>query len=118
MNLSCVISLGFLNLDFCKYGSGEEENQPAHKRRGRPQKPLTSETDDDIGKIEDEENMNVNDVVSNKEGKKRNRNKQAEEEGDLVKDESEWTQVNVFRLTPSRRKSKPRRAAESGVQCT
>lgn len=113
-------------------GSGEEERIPAQKRRGRPQKPLVDEIDDDIEKIEDEENTNVNDVDSNKDvkvlenGKKRKRNKQSKEEGDLVKEENGvetkldtngLTQVNGFRHTRSRRKSKPRRAAEAGVEC-
>ncbi|KAI3683476.1 hypothetical protein L1987_83980 [Smallanthus sonchifolius] len=113
-------------------GNGEEERIPAQKRRGRPQKVSGDEIDDDIEKIEDEENTKVNDVVSNKDGKviedgkKRKRNKQVKEEGNLVKEESGdgsqsntngSTQVNGFRHMGSRRKSKPRRAAEAGVEC-
>ncbi|MFS7907473.1 hypothetical protein Hanom_Chr01g00071751 [Helianthus anomalus] len=113
-------------------GSGEEERIPAQKRRGRPQKPLVDEIDEDIEKLEDEENAKSNDVVSDKDGKvtengkKRKRNKQSKEDGDLVKEESAdgtqpnangSTQVNGFRHIGSRRKSKPRRAAEAGVEC-
>ncbi|KAJ0810378.1 hypothetical protein HanPI659440_Chr01g0026371 [Helianthus annuus] len=113
-------------------GSGEEERIPAQKRRGRPQKPLVDEIDEDIEKLEDEENAKSNDVVSDKDGKvtengkKRKRNKQSKEEGDLVKEESTdgtqpnangSTPVNGFRHIGSRRKSKPRRAAEAGVEC-
>ncbi|KAL8204699.1 hypothetical protein R6Q57_010322 [Mikania cordata] len=119
-------------------GSGEEERIPAQKKRGRPQKPLVDETieiDEDFEKIEDEDSTKVDGVVSNKDmkiiedGKKRKRNKQSKEEGDLVKEESVVetdtnesthgsTQVqNGFRHMGSRRKSKPRRAAEAGVEC-
>ncbi|KAD3337206.1 hypothetical protein E3N88_32726 [Mikania micrantha] len=107
--------------------SGEEERIPAQKRNGRPHKSLVDET-------EDEKNTNVNDdVVSNKDvkvienDKKRKQHKQSTEEGDLVKEEGEvgtrsntdgLTPVNGFRHTRSRRKSKPHRAAEAGVECT
>nr|XP_043612257.1 uncharacterized protein LOC122583953 [Erigeron canadensis] len=112
-------------------GSGEERI-PAQKRRGRPQKPLIDEVNVVVEKIEDEEKKNVNDVVSKKEVKvmvnvkKRKRNKQSNEEGDVVKEgngsetrsnTNGLTQVNGFRHTGSRRKSKPRRAAEAGVEC-
>ncbi|GJU38381.1 hypothetical protein Tco_1191338 [Tanacetum coccineum] len=112
--------------------SGEEERIPTQKRRGRPQKPLMDEIDNDIEKIKDEENTNVNNVESNKDvkvmenGKKRKRNKLSKEEGDLVKDESVaetksnsngLAQVNGFRHARSRRKNKPHRAAEAGVPC-
>ncbi|KAK9058561.1 hypothetical protein SSX86_023403 [Deinandra increscens subsp. villosa] len=117
-------------------GSGEEERIPAQKKRGRPQKPIVdepTEIDEVVEKIRDEENKKVNDVVSNKDvkvvedGKKRKQTKQSEEDGKLVKDESVVgprsdtngsTQVNGFRHVGSRRKSKPRRAAEAGVECT
>ncbi|XP_071719083.1 uncharacterized protein [Rutidosis leptorrhynchoides] len=87
----------------------EEETIPAPKRRGRPQKPLVDEIDD-FEKIEDEENLNVNDVESNKDlkvmenGKRRRRNKQLTEEGDLIKKENGVEKVNAFRHTGSRRK--------------
>ncbi|PWA77613.1 hypothetical protein CTI12_AA222620 [Artemisia annua] len=111
--------------------SGEEERIPIQKRRGRPQKPLEDE-DDDIEKIEDEENTNVNnaelikDVKVMENGKKRKRNKLSKDEGGLVKDESGaetksnsngLAQVNSFRHARSRRKNKPHRAAEAGVPC-
>ncbi|KAK1411988.1 hypothetical protein QVD17_32895 [Tagetes erecta] len=117
-------------------GSGEEERIPTQKRRGRPQKPLVDEIDEDIVKMEEEDHPKVNDDVSNKDtketedAKKRKRNKHSKDEGDLVKEESQSqsgdgtrsntngsTQVNGFRHIGSRRKSKPRRAAEAGVEC-
>ncbi|XP_076914602.1 uncharacterized protein LOC143573674 [Bidens hawaiensis] len=113
-------------------GSGEEERIPAQKKRGRPLKPSADETEEDIEKIEDETNTKSNDVASDKDvkvtenGKKRKRSKQSKDEGDVVKEESEvgtrsntseLPQVNGFRHVGSRRKSKPRRAAEAGVEC-
>jgi len=103
--------------------SGEEERIPSQKRRGRPQKPLVDEIDEDGEKMEDEENVNVNDVALNTDvkvienGKKRKRNK-SKEEGNLVKEDTDDSViVNGFRHTGSRRKNKPRRAAEVGVEC-
>ncbi|XP_022154112.1 uncharacterized protein LOC111021447 [Momordica charantia] len=120
-------------------GSGEEEKIPAQKRRGRPQKPLKDEIDEEEGenKIEDDdgENLKGGDIISNKEmkspaaaenGKRRRRNSQAKEKLDSVKEENgdgtrsstdESTRSNGFRHNGSRRKSKPRRAAEAGVNC-
>lgn len=118
-------------------GSGEEEKIPAQKRRGRPQKPLKDEIDEEeVEKIEDEdsENLKSNDIVSKEmksppaaeNGKRRRRNSQVKEKLDLVKDENgdgtrsstdESTRSNGFRHNGSRRKSKPRRAAEAGVNC-
>ncbi|CAK9328045.1 unnamed protein product [Citrullus colocynthis] len=118
-------------------GSGEEEKIPAQKRRGRPQKPLKDEIDEEeVEKIEDEdsENLKSNDIVSKEmksppaaeNGKRRRRNSQVKEKLDPVKDENgdgtrsstdESTRSNGFRHNGSRRKSKPRRAAEAGVNC-
>ncbi|PWA83324.1 major facilitator superfamily domain protein [Artemisia annua] len=42
---------------------------PIQERRGTPQNPLVDEIDNDIEKIEDEENINVNNVESNKDVK-------------------------------------------------
>ncbi|KAA0042286.1 hypothetical protein IC582_003311 [Cucumis melo] len=118
-------------------GSGEEEKIPAQKRRGRPQKPLKDEIDEEEAeKIEDEdsENLKGSDIVSKEmknppaaeNGKRRRRNSQVKEKLDPVKDENgdgtrsstdESTRSNGFRHNGSRRKSKPRRAAEAGVSC-
>ncbi|GAB2287015.1 hypothetical protein Dimus_021403 [Dionaea muscipula] len=119
--------------------SGEEEKiNPVQKRRGRPQKPLRDEIDeDDKEKKLEEDDNNENKALSKAtDGKKRRRNSQAkeipnpnpnpnpenEENGGVgaaksnITDDS--TKSNGFRHTGSRRKkSKPRRAAEVGVEC-
>ncbi|KAL2332204.1 hypothetical protein Fmac_019785 [Flemingia macrophylla] len=115
--------------------SGEDEKVPMQKRRGRPQKPLKDEFDEEVEKIEDD-NDNVKNGISNKEmksstvaenGRKRKRNSQVKEKLDSVEEENgigngssttdELTKFNGFRHNGSRRKSTPRRAAEAGVQC-
>ncbi|OVA07302.1 hypothetical protein BVC80_1603g1 [Macleaya cordata] len=115
-------------------GSGAEESLPAYKKRGRPQKPLKDEIDgDEIGKIEEEDVEKAKSAISNKEtknpvvvenGKKRKRN--LKENSDSVKEENSVVtrsstdnsnKSNGFRQNGSRRKSKPRRAAEAGVEC-
>lgn len=117
-------------------GSGEEEKIPAQKRRGRPQKPLKDEIDEEeVEKIEDEDSENAKIGISSKEmkssaaeenGKKRKRYSQAKEKPDSVKEENgigtrsstdDSTKSNGFRNNRNRRKSKPRRAAEAGVEC-
>lgn len=117
-------------------GSGEEEILPAHKRRGRPQKPLKEEIDQEAAeKIEEEDADNSTTSNSGKEikspvaaenGKKRKRGTQVKENADSVKVENGGqvsssndtpTKSNGFRSNGSRRKSKPRRAAEAGVEC-
>ncbi|KAJ7947511.1 Rho GTPase-activating gacO-like protein [Quillaja saponaria] len=117
-------------------GSGEEEKIPAQKRRGRPQKPLKDDFDEDeVEKIEDDDSENVKNGVPGKEmkslattenGRKRKRNSQVKEKPDLIKEENgignrsitdDSTKSNGFRHNGSRRKSKPRRAAEAGVEC-
>ncbi|KAL3533909.1 hypothetical protein ACH5RR_007430 [Cinchona calisaya] len=121
-------------------GSGEEEKLPL-KRRGRPQKPLKDdiEEDEDIEKIEEEEeedSESTKSSVLNKEsknqpavenGRKRKRPSQVKENLDSVKEENgvEKNKGNTndtmksagFRQNGSRRKNKPRRAAEVGVEC-
>lgn len=116
-------------------GSGEEEKIPAQKRRGRPQKPLKDEIDEEeVEKIEDEDSEIAKTGIPSKEmkspatenGKKRKRNSQVKEKPDSVKEENgngtrsstdDSTKSNGFRHNGSRRKSKPRRAAEAGVEC-
>ncbi|XP_020111120.1 uncharacterized protein LOC109726092 [Ananas comosus] len=107
-----------------------EEVIPSYKRRGRPQKPLKDDVDEeDAEKIEEEEEEakkeEGNDVVvSNKEikGSAENANKtkkrdlQVKEDSDPVLEENESTKPNGFRQNGSRRKSKPRRAAEAGLE--
>lgn len=116
-------------------GSGEEEKIPTQKRRGRPQKPLKDEIDDEeVEKIEEEDSENAKSCTPSKEmkspvaeiGKKRKRNSQVKEMPDSVEEEKcngnrlstvDSTKSNGFRHNGSRRKSKPRRAAEAGVEC-
>ncbi|XP_057483390.1 uncharacterized protein LOC130770102 [Actinidia eriantha] len=116
-------------------GSGEEEKILVQKRRGRPQKLFKDEIDEEFEKVEAEDSDNTKNGVLSKEtkssitaenGKKRKRNSQAKEKSDLVKLENgvgtrsstdDSTKSNGFRHNGSRRKSKPRRAAESVVEC-
>ncbi|XP_008795754.1 myoneurin-like [Phoenix dactylifera] len=115
-------------------GSGDEEVLPAYKRRGRPQKPLKDDIDEEeTEKIEEEEGDDVKPSASTKDtkgtavenGKKRRRYSQVKENYDSVLEENsagvrsnneESTRPNGFRPNGSRRKSKPRRAAEAGVE--
>ncbi|KAF9686458.1 hypothetical protein SADUNF_Sadunf03G0160700 [Salix dunnii] len=116
-------------------GSGEEEKIPAQKRRGRPQKPLKDDNDEEeVEKIEDENagkgktNITSKDTKSQtaaENGKKRKRYSQAKEKPDSLKEENgvgtrsstdDSTKSNGFRHNGSRRKNKPRRAAEAGVE--
>lgn len=118
-------------------GSGDEEKIPAQKRRGRPQKPLTDEVEDDeVEKTEEEDGEVAKTDPTGKEKKngtaaenrkKRRRNSQAKEKPDVVKDENgngtrsstdDSNRSNGFRHIGSRRKNKPRRAAEVGVECS
>ncbi|PIA53393.1 hypothetical protein AQUCO_00900162v1 [Aquilegia coerulea] len=111
-------------------GSGGEEILPAHKRRGRPQKPLKDDIDDEeidekMEKIdiENEKSANLNKERKPAEaqiGKKRRR-PPIKENPDSIKEENGVSTDNIktngFRQNGSRRKSKPRRAAEAGVDC-
>ncbi|KAM7524576.1 hypothetical protein LguiA_014478 [Lonicera macranthoides] len=112
--------------------SGEEEKMPV-KRRGRPQKTLK----DEVEEIEEHEENgeNTKDSISSKEnkneitkenGRKRKRPSLAKENQDLVKKENgvatngqvdDSVKSVGFRQNRSRRKNKPRRAAEVGVEC-
>lgn len=117
-------------------GSGEEEKIPAQKRRGRPQKPLKDDIDEEEAeKIEEDDIETAKPVISTKEmnspsaaenGKKRKRYSQVKEKSDSVKEEigngtrsstDDSAKSNGFRHNGSRRKNKPRRAAEAGVEC-
>nr|DAD42226.1 TPA_asm: hypothetical protein HUJ06_000456 [Nelumbo nucifera] len=85
-------------------GSGGEESLPAYKRRGRPQKPLKDEIDEEVEKIEEEDGENTKPAATSKEVK----SQAAAENGKKRKRYSQ---------NGNRRKSKPRRAAEAGVEC-
>ncbi|KAL3841211.1 hypothetical protein ACJIZ3_025802 [Penstemon smallii] len=100
-------------------GSGEDEKLPV-RRRGRPQKLLKDDTEgeDEIEKIEELDESNNNQSATEN-GTKRKR----KENEDLVKDEIAKTNSTEaiksigYRQIGSRRKNKPRRAAEVGVEC-
>ncbi|CAI9782764.1 unnamed protein product [Fraxinus pennsylvanica] len=120
-------------------GSGEDEKIPI-RRRGRPQKPLKDETEEEEKgeKIEEEKDEDGEETLSSvlsksskaqaakENGRKRKRPSQIKEDTDSVKEENGvGTNTNTtglvksvgFRQNGSRRKNKPRRAAEVGVEC-
>lgn len=116
--------------------SDEDDKIPAHRKRGRPLKPVTDENEEVevTEKIEkDEENVNGN--VSNGDLKtqvitvnkrKRKRSSQVKKKIEPMKEENgvraksspgDSVKSPGFRQNGSRRKSKPHRAAEAGVDC-
>ncbi|TKY67444.1 hypothetical protein E2542_SST10338 [Spatholobus suberectus] len=117
--------------------SGEDEKVPMQKRRGRPQKLFKDDFDEEVvEEIEEDDSHsgdNVKNAVSSKEmknpnttkhGRKRKRNLQekiepVEEKNGAVNGSNtdDLAKSNGFRHNGSRRKSKPRRAAEAGVLC-
>ncbi|KAM3339447.1 putative protein isoform X1 [Capsicum galapagoense] len=116
--------------------SGEEEKIPV-RRRGRPQKPKDEIEEEGVEKVvedgDDSENTKGsvldNDIKNQvaEDGKKRKRPSQDVETKDSVKEENAVeTKINSddliksvgFRPNGSRRKNKPRRAAEVGVECS
>lgn len=114
-------------------GSGEEEKVPA-KRRGRPTKVRKDEIEEEeeVEKIEDSKNADTKSSVTKatiENDRKRKRPSQLKGSHDLL-DEENVNGVGVkangnsaaktvvgFRQNGSRRKNKPRRAAEVGVEC-
>nr|XP_043612713.1 DEAD-box ATP-dependent RNA helicase 18-like [Erigeron canadensis] len=101
---------------------GEDEKTLAQKRKSRHQKPFID--DEDVEKIEEQEDAADDDgddnSISDLNEKKRKRNKEAKEkDNNLVKKESPngTRRSNGFRQIGSRRKNKPHRAAEVGVEC-
>lgn len=93
--------------------SGEEENKPA-KKRGRPTK---AQKEEEIERIDEKTDAKL-------ENKRKNPSSETEESLDMLKDENsvgtetnepELTKPAGFRHNGSRRKNKPRRAAEVGV---
>ncbi|KAF3640920.1 putative linoleate 13S-lipoxygenase 2-1, chloroplastic-like [Capsicum annuum] len=118
-------------------GSGEEDKIPV-RRRGRPQKLSkddVEEEEQEVVKIEDEEedSENTKGSVLSKDvknqaavnGKKRKRTSQVKEADSMKVEDGVGTKANSndliksvgFRQNGSRRKNKPRRAAEVGVEC-
>ncbi|KAJ6808133.1 uncharacterized protein M6B38_168620 [Iris pallida] len=115
--------------------SGFEEPLPPYRRRGRPQKPLKDDIDEEEDeKIEEEKEGDLKLQTPTKEtkgsegsvesGKRRRRQPHVKETSLSVSEDNgsgissnieESTRTNGFRLNGSRRKSKPRRAAEAGV---
>ncbi|KAK8977307.1 hypothetical protein V6N11_030626 [Hibiscus sabdariffa] len=116
-------------------GSGEDEKIPAYKRRGRPQKQVKDDVDEDEVEKAEEGGEDIKGSVPAKEmenqaakenGRKRKRSIQAKENIDSIKkgngvstkssiDDS--TKPVGYRQNGSRRKNKPRRAAEAVVEC-
>ncbi|CAA0376340.1 hypothetical protein AtNW77_Chr2g0264481 [Arabidopsis thaliana] len=120
-------------------GSGDEEKIPAYRRRGRPQKPMKDDFEEEEEEDDEEmvEKMEVEDEdeeiddgsVTSKDLKKERKRKMSngsntdltEEENGLgskpnTDDSTRSTSIG-FRQNGSRRKSKPRRAAEAVVEC-
>ena len=116
-------------------GSGEDEKNPAYKRRGRPQKQLKDDIEEDEVEKTEEDGEDVKGSIPIKEmknqaatenGRKRKRSIQAKENIDSVKKENgiakksstdDSTKSAGYRQNGSRRKNKPRRAAEAVVEC-
>ncbi|OEL12515.1 hypothetical protein BAE44_0026466 [Dichanthelium oligosanthes] len=111
-------------------GSSGEEVVPARKRRGRPQKRFANKIDQTdvenfVEKVDgDEEEVDdaklKNITAGNKRGRplKEGSNLVLEENNSSVRSSSdESTRTNGFRQIGSRRKNKPRRAAEAGLEC-
>ncbi|CAK9159341.1 unnamed protein product [Ilex paraguariensis] len=118
-------------------GSGEEKIPV--RRRGRPTKPLKNEIEEEeeAEKIEEGEengehtkssisNKAIKNEAAHENGRKRKRPSQVKENGDSVKDENgvgsktdakDSIKSVGHRQNGSRRKNKPRRAAEVGVEC-
>ncbi|CAE6044573.1 unnamed protein product [Arabidopsis arenosa] len=119
-------------------GSGDEEKIPAYRRRGRPQKPMKDDFEEEeeedeemVEKIEEEDEEIDDGSVTSKDLKKEKKRKMSngcninmdlnEEENGLgsksCTDDSTRSTSIGFRPNGSRRKSKPRRAAEAVVEC-
>ncbi|WCJ33983.1 hypothetical protein M5689_015310 [Euphorbia peplus] len=119
------------------HGSGEEEKVPAYRRRGRPLKPLKDDyveeeavefKEDGVKDGRDSvsnNDVNTQDAIENGRKRKKTTKNNAgteslkEENGDVVaKLTSDNSTISIgFRQNGSRRKNKPRRAAEAVVEC-
>ncbi|KAL2225893.1 uncharacterized protein LOC105159695 isoform X2 [Sesamum indicum] len=119
-------------------GSGEDEKLPV-RRRGRPQKPLKDdiEEEDEVVNIIEEDDAieetkgsvlskSTKNQAATENGRKRKRPSQVKESVDSLKEENGvGTKTSAtdliksvgYRQNGSRRKNKPRRAAEVGVEC-
>lgn len=112
--------------------SGEEEKIPVQKKRGRPLKVRKEEiNEDEHEKAEEKKTQKTTDGVLSDEMKNsmitengRKRNAKGKFETGNVESESETrsspegiSKPNGFRHNGSKRKSKPCRAAEAGVEC-
>ncbi|KAI3952795.1 hypothetical protein MKW92_001005 [Papaver armeniacum] len=104
--------------------SGAEEAIPAYKRRGRPQKPLKDEIDgDEVENIDEEDGEKAKSAILNKEAKEAELEREfgcCERENSNVGTRTgtdNSTKLNGFPQYRNRRKNKPRRAAEAGVEC-
>ncbi|CAN7063004.1 unnamed protein product, partial [Brassica rapa subsp. trilocularis] len=121
-------------------GSGDEEKIPAYRRRGRPHKPMRDDFEEEeeeeeemVEKLEQEEDIddtNESSVTSKKQENERKRKISNGDNADLKEEETELELGSKssmdgstksistgFRQNGSRRKSKPRRAAEAVVEC-
>ncbi|CAL9236576.1 unnamed protein product, partial [Arabidopsis halleri] len=118
-------------------GSGDEEKIPAYRRRGRPQKPMKDDFEEEeeedeeemVEKMEEEDEEIDDGSVTSKDLKKEKKRKMSngsttdlnEEDNGLgsksCTDDSTRSTSIGFRPNGSRRKSKPRRAAEAVVEC-
>ncbi|KAK7312413.1 hypothetical protein VNO77_36248 [Canavalia gladiata] len=104
------------------------------KRRGRPQKLLKDDFDEEVEKVEYDNivdnfkngvsNKAMKDSNATKQGRKRKRNleekiESVEKNNGVVNgsNSDELIKSTGFRHNGNRRKSKPRRAAETGVLC-
>ncbi|KAF8102171.1 hypothetical protein N665_0201s0453 [Sinapis alba] len=109
----------------------EEEKIPAYRRRGRPQKPVKDETGGEEEEIMEKE-YDTNGSVTSKEEVKENGRKRKKpvesKEGNITEEEEnglggsksstdDSVKSSGFRQIGSRRKNKPRRAAEAVVEC-
>ncbi|KAK4757381.1 hypothetical protein SAY87_018682 [Trapa incisa] len=116
-------------------GSGEEEKILTHRKRGRPQKIVKGYTEDNADKAEENgealkdssSTKDANNEMAADSGRKRIRPALAKENIDAAKEENgagskpgvndAAVKAVGFRQIGSRRKNKPRRAAEVGVEC-
>ncbi|XP_047332367.1 uncharacterized protein LOC124935966 [Impatiens glandulifera] len=108
-------------------GSDEEKKVPVvvQRRRGRPLKSLKEEVEVVVESVGEEEDVESVNDLKNQTGKKRKRssivkenspNSNGDDNGVVVAIDEPVRPVG-FRQNGSRRKSKPRRAAEVGVEC-
>lgn len=113
-------------------GSGEEEKVPTFRRRGRPQKLLKDNIEEDKVEKTEEDGVDATGSITSKDiqnqaatenGSKRKRSNPAKEGVDSVKKENgvastyDSAKTVGYRQNSSRRKNKPRRAAEAVVEC-